>query len=72
MRTIHFGDHWALLVTPEPLDPRFGIVLSNPSTDRHASARVLRCATGETPGEFEVAVELLEPSPEFWDGDGPG
>ena len=69
VRTVDVGDHGTLLVAPEPLDTRFGVVLANPATDRRAHGRVVRCATGETPGEFEVAVEFLEPFPAFW-GDG--
>lgn len=69
VRTVDVGDHGALVVSPEPLDSRFGVVLANPATDRRAPGRVVRCATGETPGEFEVAVEFLEPFPAFW-GDG--
>ena len=67
VRTIDVGDHGTLVVSPEALDPRFGVVLSNPASGRRASGWVVRCITGEAHGEFEIAIEFLEPSPAFWD-----
>ena len=69
MRTVDVSDHGALLVSPEALDSRYGVVLSNPASGRRVSGWAVRCVTGETPGEFEIAIEFLEPSPVFWGDD---
>ncbi len=68
VRTVDSSDSGVLLVAPEALSQKLGIVLSNPSSGRRASGWVVRCATGADPGTFEVAIRFLEPSPAFWGG----
>ena len=68
VRTVDISGGGALLVSPEALDPKFGIVLVNPSSGKRAPGRVVRCATADVPGTFEVAIEFIERSPSFWDG----
>jgi len=70
VRTVDVSDDGVLLVTSEALSTRSAVVLSHPASGRHASGWVVRCVTGEAHGEFEVAIELLEPSPAFWDDGG--
>jgi hypothetical protein len=66
VRTVDLGDGGALVVSPEALSLKHGIVLANPSSGRRASGWVVRCGTGDVPGTFEVAIRFLEPSPAFW------
>ena len=66
VRTVDSSDGGVLVVSPEALSRKLGIVLSNPSSGRRASGWVVRCATGAVPGTFEVAIQFLEPSPSFW------
>lgn len=66
MRTVDVSDSGVLVVSPEALSLKLGIVLANASSGRHASGWVVRCGTGELPGTFEVAIRFLEPSPAFW------
>jgi hypothetical protein len=68
VRTVDSSDSGVLVVSPEALSQRLGIVLSNPSSGRRASGWAVRCATGDEPDAFEVAIQFLEPSPAFWDG----
>lgn len=67
VRTVDSSDSGVLVVSPEALSHKLGIVLSNPSSGRRASGWVVRCATGDGPDSFEVAIQFLEPSPAFWD-----
>ena len=66
VRTVDSSDHGVLVVSPEALSRKLGIVLSNPSSGRRASGWVVRCATGDVPDAFEVAIQFIEPSPAFW------
>ena len=66
MQTVDISDDGALVASPEALSLKFGVVLANPSSGRRASGWVIRCATGDVPGTFEVAIEFIEPSPTFW------
>jgi len=68
VRTIDVSDSGVLVVSPEALSLKLGIVLDNASSGRRASGWVVRCGTGELPGTFEVAIRFLEPSPAFWGG----
>jgi hypothetical protein len=68
VRTVDLSDSGVLVVSPEALSLKHGIVLANPSSGRRASGWVVRCATGAVPGTFEVAIRFLELSPAFWDG----
>lgn len=66
VRTVDSSDSGVLLVSPEALSQKLGIVLSNPSSGRRASGWVIRCTTGDVPDAFQVAIQFLEPSPAFW------
>ena len=68
VRTVDVSDDGVLVVSPEALSQKFGVVLANPSSGRRAPGWVVRCATGDAPDTFEVAIAFLEPSPAFWDG----
>lgn len=66
VRSVDVSEDGVLVVCPEALSLKFGVVLDNPSSGRRTSGWVVRCVTGEAPGTFEVAVEFIEPSPAFW------
>jgi hypothetical protein len=66
VRTVDISDSGALVASPEVLGQKFGVVLANPSSGKRASGWVVRCATGEVPGTFEIAIEFIERSPAFW------
>ena len=66
VRTVDISDKGALVSSPEALSLKFGVVLANPSSGKRASGWVIRCATGDVPGTFEVAIEFIERSPAFW------
>lgn len=66
VRTVDVSDSGVLVVSPEALGLKVGIVLANPSSGRRVPGWVVRCGTGELPGAFEVAIRFLEPSPAFW------
>ncbi len=66
MRTVDVSDTGALVASPEALSLKVGIVLANPSSGRRAPGWVVRCATGDVPATFEVAIQFIEPSPDFW------
>jgi len=68
VRTVDVSDRGTVVVSPEAPSLKFGVVLTNPSSGRRASGWVVRCATGDAPGTFEVAIDFIEPSPSFWDG----
>jgi hypothetical protein len=72
VQTIDINDEGALVASPEALTRKFGVVLAKPSSGKRAPGRVVRCATGEIPGTFEVAIEFIERSPAFWGSDDPG
>lgn len=67
VRTIDINENGALVASPEALSQKFGVVLANPSSGKRVSGWVVRCATGDVPGTFEVAIEFIERSPAFWD-----
>jgi hypothetical protein len=67
VRTVDISDDGALVASPEALSLKFGVILANPSSGKRASGRVIRCATGDVPGTFEVAIEFIEASPAFWE-----
>ncbi len=66
VQTIDINDEGALVASPEALSRKFGVVLANPSSGKRAPGRVVRCAMGDVPGTFEVAIEFIERSPAFW------
>ena len=66
MRTVDFSDSGALVASPETLSLKFGVVLANPSSGKRALGWVVRCAVGDVPGTFEVAIQFVEASPAFW------
>jgi hypothetical protein len=66
VRTVDISESGVLVVSPEALSLKFGVVLANPSSGKRASGWVVRCATGDAPGAFEVAIRFIEPSPAFW------
>ncbi len=66
VQTVDVSADGALVVSPEPLNLKFGVVLANPSSGKRVSGWVVRCTTGEAPGTFEVAIDFIEPSPAFW------
>jgi hypothetical protein len=68
VRTVDISDSGALVASPEALSLEFGVVLANPASGKRASGWVVRCATGDVPGTFEVAIEFIEPSATFWAG----
>jgi hypothetical protein len=72
VQTIDISDNGALVASPEALSRKYGVVLVNPSSGKRVPGWVVRCATGDVPGTFEVAIEFIERSPAFWDSADPG
>lgn len=66
MQTVDVSDTGVLVASPEALSLKVGIVLANPSSGRRAPGWIVRCATGDAPATFEVAIRFIEPSPGFW------
>ena len=66
VRTVDVGDSGALVASPEALSLKLGVVLANPTSGKRAPGWVVRCATADVPGTFEVAIDFIEPSPAFW------
>lgn len=63
--TIHFSVYGASIVTGAMLQPGQNLIATNKSNELTAACRVLSVAPGPE-GNAEVAIEFLEPMPNFW------